>query len=102
MPSQKLSKYAKSVLEGYHHLKGMLSGVPASEVTIVGSNVPDAFVQLELTRSKQDQPYAIKTPLGRSRFGRQVTANNTQKECVYSVRKLNIVQNDDLIHNSVK
>ena len=74
----------------------------ASEVTIlIGSNVPDAFVQLELRRDKQDQPYAIKTPLGWSLFGRQVTANNTQKECVYSVNRIDMVHNDDLIHNSI-
>ena len=74
----------------------------ASEVTIlIGSNLPDAFVQLELRRGKQDQPYAIKTPLGWSLFGRQVTANNTQKECVYSVNRIDIVHNDDLIHNSI-
>ena len=61
MPSQKQSKSAKSALEGYHHLKGTkLAHVPASEVTIlVASDIPDAFLQLELRRGKQDQPYAM-------------------------------------------
>ena len=40
-------------------------------------------------------------PLGWSLFGKQVTTN-TQKECIYSVNRINIVRNDDLIHNSVK
>ena len=57
MSPQKLSKSARSVLEGYHHLKGIkLTHVPASELTIlVGSNPPDAFMQLELRRRTQDQ-----------------------------------------------
>ena len=40
-------------------------------------------------------------PLRWSLFGKQVTTN-TQKECIYSVNRINIVRNDDLIHNSVK
>ena len=36
MPSQKLSKSAKSVLKGYHDMKGInLEHVPASKVTIL-------------------------------------------------------------------
>ena len=58
----KLSKSAKSVLEGYHHFKGIkLAHVSASAVRIlVESNAPDAFVQLELRRSTENQPYAVK------------------------------------------
>ena len=57
MSSQKQSKSAKSALEGYHHLK---AHVPLSKITIlVASDVPDAFLQLELRRGKQDQPYAM-------------------------------------------
>ena len=37
-----------------------------------------------------------------SLIGRQVTTNNTQKECVYSINRINIVQDYDLIHNCVK
>ena len=37
-----------------------------------------------------------------SLIGRQVTTNNTQEECVYSINKINIVQDDDLIHNCLK
>ena len=59
-------------------------------------------MELQLRRGTQYQQCAIKTPLGWSLFGRQVTTNNTQKESVYSINRINIVQNDDLIHNSVK
>ena len=54
---QKLSKSARSVLEGYHHFKGIkLTDVPGSELAIlVESNPPDAFMQLELRRHTQDQ-----------------------------------------------
>ena len=57
----KLSKSAKSV-EGYHHFKGIkLAHVSTSAVRIlVESNAPDAFVQLELRRSTENQLYAVK------------------------------------------
>ena len=46
MPTQKQSKSAKFVLEGYHYLKGIkLADVPPSELTVlVGLNAPDAFM----------------------------------------------------------
>ena len=37
-----------------------------------------------------------------SLIGRLVTTNTTQKECVYSINRINIVQDDDLIYNCVK
>ena len=65
MPTQKLRKSSKFVLEGYHYLKGIkLANVPPSELTLfVGSNAPEAFMQLELRRGMQYQQCAIKTPL---------------------------------------
>ena len=65
MPTQKLRKSSKFVLEGYHYLKGIkLANVPLSELTVfVGSNAPDAFMQLELRRGMEYQQCAIKTPL---------------------------------------
>ena len=65
MPTQKLCKSSKFVLEGYHYLKGIkLADAPPSELTVlVGSNAPDAFMQLEQRRGMQYQQCAIKMPL---------------------------------------
>ena len=61
IPTQKLSKSSKFVLEGYHYFKGIkLADVPPSElIVLVRSNAPDAFMQPALRRGMQYQQCAI-------------------------------------------
>ena len=70
MPAQFLPLHFQQN-EEWAHLQGLkLSNVnPSDAMVVIGANVLEVFIQLDIRKGKEGQPLAIQTPFGWAIFG---------------------------------
>ena len=65
MPSQQLpSGYESNNTWQYLHGLQLVNVEPSKVTVVIGADVPEAFIQLEIKRGQQGQPLAIQIPFG--------------------------------------
>ena len=98
MPSQEMpSDYDRDV---YTHLDGIeLGAVEAEDITILlGANVPEAMVPLEIRRGGESQPLAWRTRFGWTLFGASAAQRSPELKC----NLMHSSRDDQQIHQMVE
>ena len=81
MPSQQLpSGYESNNTWQYLHGLQLVNVEPSKVTVVIGADVPEAFIQLDIKRGQQGQPLAIQTPFGWAIFGSSKSQENDTKK----------------------
>ena len=102
MPSQSLLQEARIIQ--LEHLKGIkIHNVGTFDITIlIGTNVPEAFIQSEVRNGLPNEPYAIKTALRWSLLGNITNKNESNnKNSKLPINRLDMTTSDEMLHQLV-
>ena len=90
----------ESVTKRWPHLKDVtLPQIENKDVRLlIGSDVPEAFWNLEERRGKAKQPYAVRTPLGWSIMG----PVDSSSSCNTEGKNVNLLKSDRQMHEQLK
>ena len=102
MPSQSLLQEARIIQ--LEHLKGIkIHNVGTFDITIlIGTNVPEAFIQSEVRNGLPNEPYAIKTALRWSLLGNITNKNESNnKNSKLPINRLDMTTRDEMLHQLV-
>ena len=102
MPAQSLLQEARIIQ--LEHLKGIkIHNVGTFDITIlIGTNVPEAFIQSEVRNGLPNEPYAIKTALRWSLLGNITNKNESNnKNSKLPINRLDMTTRDEMLHQLV-
>ena len=102
MPAQSLLQEARIIQ--LEHLKGIkIRNVGTFDITIlIGTNVPEAFIQSEVRNGLPNEPYAIKTALRWSLLGNITNKNESNnKNSTLPINRLDMTTRDEMLHQLV-
>ena len=102
MPAQSLLQEARIIQ--LEHLKGIkIHNVGTFDITIlIGTNVPEAFIQSEVRNGLPNEPYAIKTALRWSLLGNITNKNESNnKNSKFPINRLDMTTRDEMLHQLV-
>ena len=102
MPAQSLLQEARIIQ--LEHLKGIkIHNVGTFDITIlIGTNVPEAFIQSEVRNGLPNEPYAIKTALRWSLLGNITNKNESNnKNSKLPINRLDMTASDEMLHQLV-
>ena len=102
MPAQSLLQEARIIQ--LEHLKGIkIHNVGTFDITIlIGTNVPEAFIQSEVRNGLPNEPYAIKTALRWSLLGNITNKNESNnKNSKLPINRLDMTTRDEMLHQFV-
>ena len=102
MPAQSLLQEARIIQ--LEHLKGIkIHNVGTFDITIlIGTNVPEAFIQSEVKNGLPNEPYAIKTALRWSLLGNITNKNESNnKNSKLPINRLDMTTSDEMLHQLV-
>ena len=102
MPAQSLLQEARIIQ--LEHLKGIkIHNVGTFDITIlIGTNVPEAFIQSEVRNGLPNEPYAIKTALRWSLLGNITNKNESNnKNSKLPINRLDMTTSDEMLHQLV-
>ena len=102
MPAQSLLQEARIIQ--LEHLKGIkIHTVGTFDITIlIGTNVPEAFIQSEVRNGLPNEPYAIKTALRWSLLGNITNKNESNnKNSKLPINRLDMTTSDEMLHQLV-
>ena len=102
MPAQSLLQEARIIQ--LEHLKGIkIHNVGTFDITIlIGTNVPEAFIQSEVKNGLPNEPYAIKTALRWSLLGNITNKNESNnKNSKLPINRLDMTTRDEMLHQLV-
>ena len=101
MPAQSLLQEARIIQ--LEHLKGIkIHNVGTFDITIlIGTNVPEAFIQSEVRNGLPNEPYAIKTALRWSLLGNINKNESNNKNSKLPINRLDMTTSDEMLHQLV-
>ena len=101
MPAQSLLQEARIIQ--LEHLKGIkIHNVGTFDITIlIGTNVPEAFIQSEVRNGLPNEPYVIKTALRWSLLGNINKNESNNKNSKLPINRLDMTTSDEMLHQLV-
>ena len=101
MPAQSLLQEARIIQ--LEHLKGIkIHNVGTFDITILmGTNVPEAFIQSEVRNGLPNEPYVIKTALRWSLLGNINKNESNNKNSKLPINRLDMTTSDEMLHQLV-